>query len=105
MKKAFRNEHEDRAKKILTTIIRPTIEFAAVAWRSLFRLNIDALERVHRWAPTLKDLNYKENLSKITLPPQEERRNQGNMIMLYNCPRKNIVIVIKEERSHLKGQD
>lgn len=35
--------------------------------------------------PGLKDLSYSERLQRLNLPTLEERRQRGDMIMLYKC--------------------
>ncbi len=40
----------------------------------------------NRWVPSLRDLRYEEErLKKLQLPTVTERRERGDMIMLYKC--------------------
>ncbi len=76
-------------KKIITSLIRPTLEYAAVVWNPHLKKHIEKLEKVQRaatrWVPSLKDLSYEESLKKLQLPTLTERRERGDMIMLYKC--------------------
>ncbi len=51
--------------------------------------NIEKIEKVQRAAtrgvPSLKDLSYEERLRKLQLPTLTERRNRGDVIMMYKC--------------------
>ena len=89
MKRAFLYVDEDMVKKIITAIIRPSLEYGAVVWSPHLKKDIDKLERVQRaatrWAPTLRDLSYEDRLQKLGLITLEERRKRGDMIMLFNC--------------------
>ncbi len=38
-----------------------------------------------RWVPSLRELNYEERLKKLQLPTLTERRERGDMIMMYKC--------------------
>ena len=89
MRRAFLFVDEDMVKKIITAIIRPNLEYAAVVWNPHLKKDIVKLERVQRaatrWAPSLRELDYEQRLEKIGLITLEERRRRGDMIMLYNC--------------------
>ncbi len=54
---------------------------------SFEKKHIEKLEKVQRaatrWVPSLRDLSYEERLKKLQLPTLTERREKGDMIMLY----------------------
>ena len=89
MRMAFAYIDEEMVKKIITSFIRPTLEYAAVVWNPHLKKHVKKIEKVQRaatiWAPSLRDLNYEERLNKFNLPTLEKRRKRGNMIMLYKC--------------------
>ncbi len=77
-------------KKIITSFIRPTLEYAAVVWNPhLKKKKTEKTEKVQRaatrWVPSLRDLSYEERLKKLQLPTLTERKERGDMIMLYKC--------------------
>ncbi len=98
-------------KKIITSFIRPTLEYAAVVWNPHLRKHIEKLEKVQRaatrWVPSLRDLSYEERLKKLQLPTLTERREIGDMIMLYKCVEGMEKIDVKEyvvpNQSSLRG--
>ena len=89
MKRAFNYIDENMIRKIITTFIRPKLEYAAVLWNPHHKKDIEKLEKVQRaatkWAPTLKDQEYNERLDKLKLQTLQERRTRGDMITLYKC--------------------
>ncbi len=76
-------------KKIITSFIRPTLEYAAVVWNPHMKKHVEKLEKVQRaatrWVPSLRDLSYEERLKKLQLPTLREKRERGDTIMLYKC--------------------
>ncbi len=89
MRVGFTYIDEEMVKKIITSFIRPTLEYAAVVWNPHLKRHIEKLEKVQRaatrWVPSLRDLSYEERLMKFQLPTLTERRERGDMIMLYKC--------------------
>ena len=73
MRVAFTYNDEDMVKKIITSFIRPTLEYAAVVWNPHLKKkkHIDKIEKVQRatvrCVPSLRDLSYEERLKKIRL--------------------------------------
>ena len=69
IKVAFAYMDEEMVKKILITMIRPKLEYAAILWSPSTKKNIRKLERIQRattkLAPELFELTYEEQLSKI----------------------------------------
>ncbi len=51
--------------------------------------HIEKIETVQRaatrWVPSLRELSYEERLKKLQLPTIKQRRERGDMIMLYKC--------------------
>ncbi len=73
--------------KILTTLIRPKLEYAEAVWSPYKKKHINKLERIQRIAtkmvPELKDLSYKDRLKEVQLTMLQERRERGNIITVY----------------------
>ncbi len=88
MRVAFTFIDEETVMKIITSFIRPMLEYAAVVWSPHLK-NTEKLEKVQRaatrWVPSLRDLSYEETLKKLQLPTLTERREKGDMIMMYKC--------------------
>ena len=74
-------------RKIISTMIRPKLDYAANVWSPHMKKHIKKLERVQRAAtrmvPELSNLEYEERLEEMNLPKLEERRERGDLIMLY----------------------
>lgn len=74
--------------KIITAIIRSSLDYGAVVWSTHLKKDIDKSERVQqaatRWTPTLRDMSCEDKLQKIGLTTLNERRKRGDMIMLFN---------------------
>ena len=89
MKIAFTYIDADMVRKIITTYIRPTLEYASVVWNPHLQKDVNKLERIQRaatrWVPELRDLSYEERLKVLNLPSLEARRTRGAFITLYKC--------------------
>ncbi len=89
MRVAFTYINEKIRKKMITSFIRPTLEYAAVLWNSNLKKHIKKIEKAQRaatrWVSSLRDLSYEERLKKLQLSTLTERRERGDMIMLYKC--------------------
>ena len=76
-------------RKIITTFIRPQLEYASVVWNPHLQKDIKKLERIQRaatrWAPELRELSYEERLKALNLTTLEARRKRGALITLYKC--------------------
>ena len=76
MRIAFTHIDEEMIRKIITSFIRPTLEYAAVVWNPHLKKHITKLERVQkaatRWVPTLRGLTYEQRLEKLKLLKIEE---------------------------------
>ncbi len=98
-------------KKILCTLIRPQIEYAACIWSPHIKKHVKKVERVQRLAtrmiPGFKELYYEERLRKLRLTTLEERRTRGDMITMYELVNKTDILdkeLIKVTTSnHLQG--
>ena len=70
MKIAFTYLDANMVSKIITTFIRPTLEYASVAWNPHLQKDIKKIERIQRtatrWVPELRDLSYDERLQALT---------------------------------------
>ena len=84
---AFHYMDKSMMRKIVTTMIRPRLEYAAVVWSPHMKKHIRKLERVQRAAtkmvPELRDLAYDERLREMELPTLQARRERGDLIMMY----------------------
>lgn len=85
--------------KIITAIIRSSLDYGAVVWSTHLKKDIDKLERVQRaatrWAPTLRDMSCEDKLQKIGLTTLNERK-RGDMIMLFN----NVIGRVKVDKDY-----
>ena len=107
---------KDMMKKIITSMLRPKLEYAAVVWSPHLKKDIRKLERIQRTAtkmvPELRDLQYEERLSKMGLPTLQARRERGDLITLYKIvngiekmDKQDLVVVIEKAgrtRGHSK---
>ena len=100
MRVAFTYLDEDMVKKILVSLIRPKLEYAAVLWSPSTKKNIKKLERIQRaatkLAPTLSELQYKERLERLGLPTLEQRRERGDLLTIYRIM-KNMETLDRED--------
>ena len=84
---AFNYMDGSMMKKIITSMVRPRMEYAAVVWSPHMKKDIRKIERIQRTAtkmvPELKDLTYEERLTELELPTLQERRERGDLITLY----------------------
>ena len=84
---AFNYMDTNMMKKIITSMIRPKIEYAAVIWSPYKKKDIRKLERIQRAAtkmvPELSDCTYEERLKEMALPTLESRRERGDLITMY----------------------
>ena len=100
MKIAFTYIDASMVRKIITTFIRPTLEYAAVAWNPWKVKDIQKIERIQRaatrWVPELRELSYEERLQALNLTTLEARRKRGALITLYKC-KTGIINIDKED--------
>ena len=84
---AFHYMDTSMMKKIITTMVCPKLEYAAVVWSPHLKKDINKLERIQRIAtkmvPDLRDLAYEDRLKKMELPTLQSRRERGDLIMMY----------------------
>ncbi len=114
---AFNYLDKEMMKKIITHMIRPKLEYAAVVWSPHKKKDIRKLERIQRTAtkmiPELEDLSYEERLEEIGLPTLQERRERGDLITMFKLvngmekiDRDDLVIKVEEgdrrTRGHMK---
>ena len=89
MKIAFTYIDASMVRKIITTFIRPTLEYAAVAWNPYHQKDEKKIERIQRaatrWVPELRELSYEERLQALNLPTLKARRERGALITIYKC--------------------
>ncbi len=87
VRRSFRHLDSHIFPKIFKTMIRPHLEYAAPVWSPYLKNDIIKIERVQRRAtkqvPDLKDMSYKERLTKLRLPTLAYRRMRGDLIEVY----------------------
>ena len=85
----FKYLDKEMINKLLTSLTRPKLEYAAVILSPHKKIDIKKLERLHRIAskitPSLRNLSYKERLSRLQLPTLEKRRERGDFIVVYKA--------------------
>ena len=93
---AFKYLDEEMINKLITSLIRPKLEYAAVIWSPHKKKDIKMLERLQRaaskMAPSLRNLPYEERLSRLKLPTLEKRGKRLDFIAVYRaskCMEKN----------------
>ena len=74
----------------------PKLEYVAVIWSPHKKRDIKKIERIQRAAtkmgPSLRDLPYKERISRLKLPIVGKKRERGDLIEVYGASKslKNI---------------
>ena len=83
---AFHFLDKDMMRKIITTVIRPKLEYAEVIWSPHKKKPVLKLERIQRiaikMAPELEDLPYEERLKEMHLTTLK-KREIGDLITIY----------------------
>ena len=86
MKRSF-NINMNIFLRLYTTLVRPILEYANIAWGPTFITDQKSLEKVQRRAtkmlPELYNLTYAERLHLLKLPSLYYRRRRGDMIFVY----------------------
>ena len=84
---AFHYMDTNMMRKIITTMIRPKMEYAAIVWSPYKKKHVKKLERIQRMAtkmvPELEELSYEERLKEIKLPTLEQRRERGDLMTIF----------------------
>ena len=114
---AFHYMDGEIMKKLISTIIRPRLEYAGVVWSPHKKKHIKKLERLQRIAtkmvPGLGEKSYEERLMALGLTTLEQRRERGDLIQIYKLMNgmdqvDNENLILREEntgrsmRSHSK---
>ena len=103
---AFYFLDKEMMRKIIMTMIRPKLEYAAIVWSPYKKKHVRKLERIQRIAtkmvPELEELTYEERLKEMNLPTLKERRERGDLITIYKLV--NDIEKIDREDLLLKGQ-
>ena len=104
---------KDMVRKILTSMICPRLEYAAVVWSPNMKKDIRKLERIQRVAtkmvPELRELTYEDRLKETGLPTLHDRRERGGLITLYKIVNgiekldKQKLMMIEEENRQMRG--
>ena len=86
---AFKYLDEEMINKLITSLIRPKLEYMAVFWSPHKKKDIKKLEKLQRAAtkisPSLRNLPYEERLSRLKLPTLKKRRERGDYIAAYRA--------------------
>ena len=73
--------------QLFKSIVRPHLEYATSVWNPYLKSDIIKLEQVQRRAtkqvPQLKNLSYRERLTRLHLPTLAYRRMRGDVIEVY----------------------
>ena len=84
---AFNYMDEEMTRKLITSLIRPRLEYAALVWSPNLKKHIRKLERIQRAAsklpPNLRNQSYEERLRALNLTTLEQRRERGDLIAVY----------------------
>ena len=84
---AFHYMDKEMMRKLITTMIRPRLEYAGVVWSPHKKKHIKKLERLQRMAtrmvPELEGMTYEERIKAMDLPTLEQRREGGDLIQIY----------------------
>ena len=84
---AFLYMDEEMVRKLIVSMVRPRLEYAAPVWSPSRKMDIKRLERIQRaatkLAPSLKNKPYEERLERLNLPTLEQRRERGDMIAIF----------------------
>ena len=87
IKRSFTYLDEKTLVLLYTSLVRPLLEYANVAWPVSFKKDINKLERVQRRAtrllPHIRQLEYQDRLKILNLPSLVYRRIRGDMIEVY----------------------
>ena len=101
-------------RKIITTMIRPKLEYAEVIWSPHKKKHVLKLGRIQRIAtkmvPELENLTYEARLKEIHWTTLKERRERGDLITIYklmnnleDTDRKDQILRRKGEAKNLRG--
>ena len=86
---AFKYLDEEMINKLITSLIRPKLEYAAVIWLPYKKKDIKKLERIQRaatiMAPSLRNLPYEERLSRLKFTTLEKRRERRDFIIVHRA--------------------
>ena len=87
IRRSFRHLDTKTFTTLFKSMVRPHIEYAASVWNHHLKSDITKVESVQRRAtkqvPHLKNLSYKERLTKLKLPTMLYCRMRGDMIEVY----------------------
>ena len=76
-------------KKLITLLIRPKLEYAAVIWSPHKKKDIRKIKRMRRaalkMAPSLRDLPHEKILYGLKLPTLEQGREKGDLLAVYRA--------------------
>ena len=109
---AFHFLDKDMMRKMITTMIRPKLEYIEVILSPHKEKHVLKLERIQRMTtkmvPELEDLTYDERLKEIYLTPLKERREREDLIRIYKLMNnleetKNLIMKRKGEARYSKG--
>ncbi|MPD06048.1 hypothetical protein E2C01_101828 [Portunus trituberculatus] len=111
IRNAFSYTDEDMVKKLLVSLIRPRLWYAAVLWSPYTWKNIRKIERIQRaatkLAPTSSAFTYEKRLERLELPTLEQRRKRGDLLTIYkimnNMELPDRINLLKRDRRDRRG--
>ena len=69
-------DEEEMINKLITSLVRPKLEYAAMIWSPYEKKDIRKIERIQKAATKMAPsyLPYEERVSRLKLPTLEKRR-------------------------------
>ena len=78
---------EDTLPRLLTTLVRPHLEYGNIIWHPRYRIDKIQIEKMQRWTtkliPHLRHLSHEERLQALKLPSLDFRRRRGDIIQVF----------------------
>ena len=88
LKIAFKPLSKSNFKVLYTAHVRPHLDYCVQAVGSVFKLDINALEKIQRRATKLvkglQNVSYQERLKQLNLSSMSDRIRRGDMVETYN---------------------
>ena len=87
MQVVFHHIDEEMMHSLITSMIRPKLEYAVVVWSPHTKKHIRKIKIIQKIAmkivSSLRSLSYEERLIRLNLPTLEERRERGDLVAIY----------------------
>jgi len=96
IRRTFSYLDEEMLSHLIKVFIRPHLEYCQQAMSPIMVKDINLIEKVHRRAtrllPHLEVLEYEERLSVLNLYSMEQRRQRGDLILMYRIMTDDLMI-------------